>query len=171
MQITRNGVTVSFDDSEILRMAVARLGGRELVVGNAGAPLHPTRHGHPRIGSIIQGCTYAGVMRGLEGAPDYLLLAGPEMDGAASWDDSDKWAKGLVVEGCNDLTLPLRREQSLLFANVPELFQKEGYWSSEVHAACSGLAWAQGFDNGLQDRWGRNGSFRARSVRRIPLFD
>lgn len=170
MQLTKNGVTVSFDDSEILRMAVDRLSG-EPVMSRIDTSVHPSRAGHPRIGSTIQACTYAGVMRGLDGAPDYLLLAGPEMDGTASWDDSDKWAKGLVIEGYNDLTLPLRREQSLLYANVPELFQKEWYWSSEVHAADSGLAWGQGFPHGSQYYWYRNCRIRARAVRRIPLFD
>ena len=57
-----------------------------------------------------------------------------------------------------------------MYANVPELFQKEWYWSCEQHAGHSDDAWAQTFSYGTQSYWSKDSyAFRARAVRRLPI--
>lgn len=51
--------------------------------------------------------------------------------------------------GFDDWYLPARRELSIAYGNVPELFQKEWYWSSTQFSA--GYAWCQNFSDGSQD--------------------
>jgi hypothetical protein len=165
MQLTRNGLTFSVDDTEVSRLVLERFNGIE-------ARLISASFVPPRIGTIWfgQGGIYAGVARGgFDGRPDYYLIVGPEHDGTLKWDPAMQWAKDLLVEGFGDLVLPRRREQALLFANVPELFKEEAYWSCEAHASNSDYAWFQYFDDGYQDYWTKDNQIRARVVRRIPI--
>lgn len=121
----------------------------------------------PRIGEPWpgQGGIYAGIMRGRDGGPDYHLIVGPELD-AQNW----RAAAEVVCDGHRDYRLPYRAEQALQFANVPELFQYEWYWSCEQHAADSDYAWAQHFDGGFQDYWDKTSkAFRARAVRTLLI--
>lgn len=130
-------------------------------------PAHPVSPG--RIGSDIDGGLYAGVMRGVDGAPDYLLLLGPEMPEAASWTESVEWAKSLSIAGHRDYSLPTRKEQRLLFTNLQDQFESESYWSGEQHAGYPINAWTQDFTYGDQI-WHKDNKLRARAVRRIPLL-
>lgn len=129
--------------------------------------LEVTTNTPPRIGAEWpeQGhFIYAGVMRGRNGAPDYHLLVHPDDKSAINWTDAKAWASDL---GCE---LPFRAEQSLLFANVPELFERDWYWSSEEHASNSDYAWVQNFNDGNQSYYHKGVESRARAVRRFEIF-
>jgi hypothetical protein len=76
------------------------------------------------------------------------------------------YASSLVSNGFSDWSLPARRELSLGFANVPEIFAKAWYWSSTQYSAYR--AWVQHFDVGSQlSRGDKDGECRARAVRRL----
>ncbi|MCA3196747.1 MAG: DUF1566 domain-containing protein, partial [Cupriavidus sp.] len=64
-------------------------------------------------------------------------------------------------------SLPTRREQSLLFANLKSEFDERAYWSGEKHAENAGWAWYQTFDYGTQDTLTQSRELRARAVRRF----
>lgn len=125
----------------------------------------------PRIGAIWtgRGGIYAGMARGLDGGADYPLIIGPETPRAMTWQEVMEWTKSLDVDGHRDFTAPLRRHQSLCFANVPELFKPEGYWSCEQSAGDDAYAWVQHFNNGFQLNYHKNLKFRARAVRRSVI--
>jgi len=116
-----------------------------------------------------QGGTYAGICRGRDGASDYHLIVADEENDGAKWQAALKWAEKLTAGGHKDFTLPWRAEQAILFGNVPELFQKEYYWSRERRAEHSDYAWYQSFTNGHQDGYGHLNSLRARAVRRLAI--
>ena len=50
-----------------------------------------------------------------------------------------------------------------------QAFDDVWYWSSTQHAATSGYAWCQHFDDGGQNHWCKAYGFRARAVRRIKI--
>lgn len=116
-----------------------------------------------------QGGINAGLRRGLDGGPDYFLIVHPAARVAGKWDDAVAWAKGLEADGHRDFALPLRADQSLLFSNVPELFEKEWYWSGEQAASDPASAWCQCFGSGYQGYGWKDGSNRARAVRRLVI--
>lgn len=144
-----------------------------------------------------QGGVFAGIMRGEDGKPDYYLIVpanianspklewggyGKEIDGAnykfdglantAALADGNHpaadWAKNLNINGHNDFYLPARRELSLCYANVPELFEKEWHWSSTQHSARS--ACLQYFSDGNQDDGHKVNGYRVRAVRRVSII-
>ena len=166
MNVTKNGITISISDAEIVRMALERLNDAPRPI----AFVH-LESDVPRIGEqwSTQGGIYAGVARGRDGAPDYHLIVGPEFDGQVDWDGADKWAAGVTVHGFSDFAMPFRKEQTLAFANVPELFKAEYYWSCEQHASYSYYAWLQDFGYGNQNNWKKDNQIRARVVRRLVI--
>lgn len=127
----------------------------------------------PRIGERWrgQGGIYAGIMRGRDGAPDYHLLVGDavELLRPIPWDKAMAAVKDMEGDGHKDYTLPFRAEQALQFANVPELFEPEWYWSCEQPASVSDYAWMQSFGYGIQYGYHKSGSHRARAVRRLVI--
>ena len=164
MNVTKNGITITIPDAEIVRMALDRL-------GETMSPELHTRLNPPHIGEVWEGegGVYAGIARGRDGAPDYHLIVGPEFDGNNTWDHVTKWVADLSVDGLKDFALPYRKEQALCFANVSDLFKPEYYWSCEQHASDSYHAWLQDFDDGGQGYWGKDGGLRARAVRRLKI--
>lgn len=79
-----------------------------------------------------------------------------------------QWAHELAIGQFDDFYLPARRELSLMYANVPELFKKEWHWSSTQYSVA--YAWIQNFINGYQyDSWKGDG-YRARAVRRLLVI-
>lgn len=166
MNVTKNGITISISDTEIVRMALERLNDAPRPI----AFVH-LESDVPRIGEewSSQGGIYAGVARGRDGAPDYHLIVGPEFDGELAHEPATKWAAGLQLHGFSDYTLPFRKEQALSFANVPELFKPAYYWSCEQHASYSDYAWFQGFSDGYQSLWSKVFTVRARVVRRLVI--
>ncbi len=105
---------------------------------------------------------YAGILLGQNGKPDQhiILLPGDE---SKNWKDATAWAESIGG------SLPTRREQSLLFANLKDQFKKDWYWSGETHAENNDYAWCQGFRNGYQDIILKSNYYRARAVRRLPI--
>ena len=163
MNVTKNGIIITIPDAEIVRMALERI--------NETKPVQLAKIVPPQIGQEWegQGGVYAGIARGRDLAPDYYLIVGPELDDATDWVAAQKWAEGLNVEGHTDFALPFRKEQALCFANVPELFKPEYYWSCEQHASDSHYAWYQTFILGYQTYWNKVHHFRARAARRLII--
>ena len=123
----------------------------------------------PTIGTLwpAQGGIYAGVVRGDEGQPDYRLIVADTDHAPLSWQAAIDWAKGLdCTAGHRDFTLPKRKEQAVMFGNVPELFQKTWYWSCEQYAGNGEAAWFQNFTSGYQNYDRKDYESRARAVRR-----
>ena len=109
---------------------------------------------------------YAGLILGKNGQPDYhlfLLEAKPQTP--LNWTDSNKWAASIDGE------LPNRREQSLLFANCQEHFEKDWHWSSEQYAHNDDYAWMQFFGNGNQNNGHKSYKYRASAVRRVLIIE
>jgi hypothetical protein len=73
----------------------------------------------------------------------------------------------LVHEGHNDFYLPAKREGAVLYANVPELFEKVWHYTS---TQCSPIiAWGQYFADGYQDYADKYDAGRFRAVRRLDF--
>ena len=125
----------------------------------------------PKIGAPWpgQGGIYAGLVRGDEGEPDYhLIVAEPAVDNL-TWKDAGAWARGLQVGTHTDYDLPMRKEQAVMYGNVPQLFEREWYWSCEQYAGGAASAWCQDFDYGNQSYYHEISQLRARAVRRLTL--
>ncbi|MFL6675315.1 MAG: DUF1566 domain-containing protein [Massilia sp.] len=112
---------------------------------------------------LKEGESYAGLILGKEGTPDYHLILLPEDAGDVSWPTAREWAAGRGGD------LPTRRELSLLFANLREQFERAWYWSSEHHETRAQLVWGQNFASGIQTVYGRPYRGHARAVRRVPI--
>ena len=113
---------------------------------------------------LKEGEMYAGILLGEGGQPDqHIILLAEEMEGEANWKDAFNWA--LQIGG----SLPTRREQSLLFANLKGQFEPTWYWSGEQHASDSSYAWYQGFSYGCQGSYHKLSKLRARAVRRVKV--
>ena len=123
----------------------------------------------PAIGSPYSGGTFAGIARGRDGQLDYFLIVADAAREGVTWEKAKDWAKNLLEAGLADWFLPTRAEQALLFANVPELFAKEWYWSGAQYAGAEQCAWYQDFYGGLQFYDRKVGELRARAVRRQPI--
>jgi hypothetical protein len=113
------------------------------------------------IGSAFGGGIYAGISRGVDGAPDRHLVLLPGEAVNVDWEAAGAFAASIGGE------LPTRAEQALLYANLKDQFEPRWYWSS-TQAGPSG-AWYQGFTNGYQDNDYRSYEGRARAVRRFPI--
>ena len=113
------------------------------------------------IGAAFAGGIYAGIMRGIDGAPDEHLVLLPGAAEDVTWEAAGEWTK---AEGGD---LPTRREQRLLFINLKDQFEEGWYWSGEQ--AGPSLAWDQDFGDGTQDDGFRSYGGRARAVRRFAI--
>jgi hypothetical protein len=79
---------------------------------------------------LKEGESYAGLILGKEGAPDYHLILLPGDAADVSWPTAREWATSRGGD------LPTRRDLALLFANMREQFERAWYWSSEHHEFC-----------------------------------
>lgn len=114
--------------------------------------------------ALAGGEHYAGLILGENGKPSHHLILLPGDVSGKSWGDAKTWAAEQGGE------LPTRREQSLLFANLKQHFEKDWYWSAEEHESDSACAWCQLFGNGTQDSNRKDDSYcRARAVRRLEI--
>jgi hypothetical protein len=113
------------------------------------------------IPSLNEGEHYAGLLLSDDGTPMHHLVLLPGDEAAVTWNEAQDFAARIGGE------LPTRREQSLLFANVPQHFERTTYWSGEQYSAHN--AWTQGFAGGGQGYWGKDGKLRARVVRRLLI--
>lgn len=112
---------------------------------------------------LNEGERYAGILLDAAGAPSHHLILLPGDQPVLSWQKATEWAASIEGE------LPTRREQALLYANLPSEFRKDWYWSGEQPAAHSGSAWSQYFYDGYQDYDNQGYERRARAVRRSPI--
>jgi hypothetical protein len=110
---------------------------------------------------------FAGLVIGKDGEPSHylILLSGEAED--VTWKDAMAWADRQGGEYA--ASLPARREQALLYANLKEQFKPAWYWSGEQHASGSGYAWSQYFDDGDQSYGIKSFQGRARAVRRLII--
>lgn len=104
---------------------------------------------------------YAGILLNEDGSPSHHLILLPGDNAGADWQTQMDWAKSTGGE------LPTRREQSLLYANCKQHFERSWYWSGEEYS--SGTAWYQYFVYGLQDYFLKLYELRARAVRRVEI--
>ena len=78
------------------------------------------------------------------------------------------------IGGFEDWHLMSRGEALLAMAArdlMPETeaFEREWYWTSTQYADVSDCAWFQGFYNGNQNNWHKDGKDMARAVRRVAI--
>ncbi|HGL4260228.1 DUF1566 domain-containing protein [Burkholderia dolosa] len=111
--------------------------------------------------ALAPGERYAGLVLGENGDTDYHLILLPGEAEEIEWADAGEWAE---KQGG---TLPTRREQSLLFANLKGEFQSAYYWSNQEHDTDSGYAWSLYFFYGYQCISHKGAALRARAVRRF----
>lgn len=125
----------------------------------------------PRIGQEWpgQGGVFAGLVRSGDGAPDYVLILGPEYDGELDWQASMDWAAGLEIDGHKGFVLPTQDELSILYGNVGKQFSRGGYWSSTQHDGYASCAWKQPFCNDYQFREPKGSEWRGRAIRRLII--
>jgi hypothetical protein len=117
----------------------------------------------PAIGAELQGGTYAGITCDKQGKPYALVLLADKPDDTLAWQPAMDWAKSIGAE------LPNRVEGALLFANLPDAFEKAWHWTNEQYAGNESFAWCQGFDDGSQYGGLKSYAARARAVRRLPI--
>ena len=114
--------------------------------------------------NLQEGEIYAGLILGKNGERDYhLVLLAAKPGKYLNWQPALDWAKSVGGD------LPTRNEQSLLFANVPEQFNRAWYWSNTTRAGSSACAWMQHFSDGSQDDCHKSYEYSARAVRRIYI--
>ena len=111
--------------------------------------------------NIKDGEQYAGLILGKNGQPDYHLILLPGQVDDITWPDAKTWAE--KIGG----SLPNRREQSLLFANLKESFNSCWYWSDTQYAGDESYALLQYFDGGYQGTNHKDNKYPARAVRRV----
>jgi hypothetical protein len=116
---------------------------------------------------LAPGEHYAGIIVGKDGDPSYHLVLLPGQADDITWEKAMAWASEQGVE--NIISLPTRREQALLFANLKEQFEERAYWSCEAHETESSWAWFQSFGYGGQRFTSRFIELRARAVRRLII--
>ena len=125
----------------------------------------------PRIGEYWrgQGGTYAGLVRGENGQPDYhLILDDGESQQEFTWEAAEACAQRVIADGHQDFTLPTRIESALLFANLHYKFNfNHWYWTRTEHSP--GRAYSQNFYSGKQDDHIVAIEAHARFVRRVAL--
>ena len=120
-----------------------------------------------------QGGTYAGIMRGEVGKPDYYLIHAPkEREIAGATFDVATETAMLPLNDFKDWSLPNRLEARLLAINSPDSFDKDGrYWTSTQDALYPDYAWIQNFSGGFQFNDPKSNEYCARAVRRILIIE
>ncbi len=116
-----------------------------------------------QIPPLAEGEVYAGAIGDQHGNVHHVVLLPGDNDNA-SWQAQMDWAKSIGGD------LPTRVEQAILWANCRDEFQKDWYWSNELHHADSSYAWLQDFYDGFQITSSlTSAELRARAVRRLPI--
>ena len=117
--------------------------------------------------NLAPGEHYAGLVIGKDVEPSYHLVLLPGQADDITWDKAMEWAGNQGGEYA--ASLPTRREQARLYANLKEEFEERAYWSCEAHESESGWAWYQLFTNGYQLISYCSYELRARAVRRLVI--
>ena len=125
----------------------------------------------PKIGEYWpgQGGIYAGVARGLEGAPDYHLILCAEAPKADfEWQAALDLAKTISADGYSDFRVPTRFESALLYANLQDQFETDRWhWTSTQYS--EDTAWIQHFNDGRQGNGSKYYERRCRFVRHVAI--
>jgi Protein of unknown function (DUF1566) len=112
----------------------------------------PVASNAPKIGEYWtgQGGIYAGVARGLEGAPDYhLILCKEDPKKDCTWQAALDLAKTITADGHSDFRVPTRFESALLYASLHDQFEADRWhWTSTQYS--ENYAWDQYFHDGYQ---------------------
>lgn len=111
---------------------------------------------------LDEGETYVGCIGDAAGNLHHVILL-PGDNSPATWEAQLEWAKSIGGD------LPNRIEQAMLWANHRDQFQKDWYWSNEIHDTESGWAWCQTFTSGYRLYDLKRSELRARAVRRLPI--
>ena len=126
----------------------------------------------PAIGAMWpeQGGIFAGIIGGVNGAPDYYLI---HTDAEYEIIDVNHataiQSARAPIYGFDDWHLPDRREARLLTINSPDSFNVvDWYWTSSQYADYIGFAWLHNFSHGHQHDGQKLYKCRARAVRRVP---
>lgn len=141
------------DGLKKLTNMVTNLAKRPAKIFTVSTAIPELKDGERYVGVIISAC---GNVR-----KHIILLPGYNDD--ASWQKQMEWATSIGGE------LPDRVESALLFATMKDEFKEAWYWLREQHASYGDYAWVQGFGSGGQDYFRKDGHFRARAVRSIPI--
>jgi len=112
--------------------------------------------------TLEKGELYAGLVLE-DGAWHHLILLAAPDHAPLGWNKAMEWAK----EQQGDL--PTRREQAVLYGNLPGEFKENWYWSSTPYAGDESSAWSQTFTNGSQGSYRKYYELRARAVRRVTI--
>ena len=115
-----------------------------------------------QIPPLSDGEIYVGCIGDAAGNLHHIILLPGDNDDAMH-ETQLEWAKSIGGD------LPTRIEQAMLWANHRDQFQKDWYWSNEMHHSESGWAWFQIFLYGDQRNGLRRLELRARAVRRLPI--
>ena len=125
----------------------------------------------PRINTVWpgQGGIYAGIARGIDGAPDcHVIVALEQPTEEFTWKDRLKAVKSITVDGHSDFTVATRFQAALVYANANDRFDPaRWYWTSSEYSERD--AWIQDFDDGGQYDDGKSCKARAVAVRLIPI--
>jgi len=117
-----------------------------------------------------EGGVFAGLLKGEDGDYAVIVPIDPASDIApAPWKEAIAAAGKFKTTQHQDYSVATRGELALCFHNVPEIFQKDWYWSSTPYAGNASYAWYQGFDSGYQDNYRKGTKRRARAVRRVKI--
>lgn len=76
-------------------------------------------------------------------------------------------ARAYTADGHSDFDLPAIAELNHAWANIPDSFEPEWYWSSSQRSA--NTAFSMHFVGGGQDNFGKYLELRLRPVRRLPI--
>ena len=126
----------------------------------------------PAIGEIWegQGGIYAGLSRGVDGEPDAHLILCTLAPKRMAWADAQQWAEGLIAGDhgeLNDFHVPTRFESALLYANLRDLMETEGWYWTSTQNSDAVYAWCQYFYYGYQLTGYKSYEGRVRAVRRF----
>jgi hypothetical protein len=159
-------------DTVALMSAVLAAGASALIANKDRASAAQGQARAPAIGEIWpgQGGIYVGLSRGEEGQPDaHLIVHVAEAEDTLDWEGAKAWAAAITVDGLlTDFHLPTRSESALLYANVRDLMDKDGwYWTSTQYAGYESYAWYQSFGLGGQSSYRKSYEGRVRAVRRL----
>jgi hypothetical protein len=117
-----------------------------------------------------EGGVFAGLLKGEDGDYAVIVPIDPASDIApAPWKEAIAAAGKFKTTQHQDYSVATRGELALCFHNVPEIFQKDWYWSSTPSAGDASCAWFQYFDDGSQDSFLKDTKLRARAVRRVKI--
>lgn len=161
-------VTIELGDTKII-VPRAKLV-RALLNDIVGSQPAAAPAGMPEIGELWegQGGVFSGIYR-LRRGRTCVVITGPRFAEEETWQAMMAKAQAVEVDGHNDFRLPLRIEQLLQFSNVPELFEKEVYWSNERYAYGSSYAWCQSFSHGNQNHCHMGYELRGCAVRSFEI--